>query len=111
MISLLAAGLLMYEPSTVRTESIFVYGTLKNPIIRTVMCRCITGSEPATLSNYQQEGLTIIPNETAVTTGRRIAVSPRALAHLDRYEDVPDNYRRETVVINNETVWVYIKNE
>ena len=92
-----------------RTETLFIYGTLENPAIRFLMCRCITIAEPATLTGYQQVGLNIEPNSDDTVLGELIKLSPEELARLDRYEEVPDNYVRKQVTVNQALVWVYIK--
>lgn len=97
-------------PTWERTERVFVYGTLTNPAVRFMVCRCHTPLIPATLKNYHKQGLTIIPDENATVSGGVIAVSPTELARIDRYERVPDRYRRETVTIRGQSMWVYIKN-
>jgi gamma-glutamylcyclotransferase (GGCT)/AIG2-like uncharacterized protein YtfP len=93
-----------------RTETIFVYGTLKNPWIRTFACHCRTAAIPTTLSGYKKVGLTITPHASGEVEGFIITVDTIELAHLDQYEDVPHTYRRERLTINNEMHWVYINN-
>ena len=114
-ISLLAFGGFVYVASTdaptwERTERVFVYGTLTNPAVRFVVCRCHTPLVPTTLDGYQKDGLTILPDQAAAVSGGVIAVSPIELARLDRYERVPTRYRREAVNIRGQSMWVYIKN-
>jgi gamma-glutamylcyclotransferase (GGCT)/AIG2-like uncharacterized protein YtfP len=94
---------------TDRTETLFVYGTLENPIIRSVMCRCVTVASNATLTDYRQAGLNIIPSPGELVTGELIRLSPQELSRLDRYEDVPNNYIRKAVEIDGDTVWVYLQ--
>lgn len=92
-------------------HSMFVYGTLENNFIRYYACLCLVPESPATLTNYQQAGLNIIPAPGETVSGSIIAVSATELKRIDNYEDVPRNYTRETVTINGETHWVYIKNQ
>ena len=96
---------------TERTETVFVYATLTNPIIRTLTCQCLTNLTPATLSQYEQINRTIVPNQTENVSGGLISVTPSELRRLDRYERVPTRYTREVVQVHNQPVWVYIKNE
>jgi gamma-glutamylcyclotransferase (GGCT)/AIG2-like uncharacterized protein YtfP len=93
-----------------RTETIFVYGTLTNPIIRTYACWCLVGSTPATLADYRQAGLTVLPEPGAQVDGRLVTVSPTELARIDRYENIPDTYRRVQLDTTSTQAWIYIRN-
>lgn len=92
-----------------RTESVFVYGTLTNPIIRSIACWCFTGATPVDAPGYQKVGLDIVVDEQEVVTGKIIQVSPQELRRLDRYERVPVRYKRERIIIADTEHWVYIK--
>jgi gamma-glutamylcyclotransferase (GGCT)/AIG2-like uncharacterized protein YtfP len=108
ILSFLAIAL--YSPGNeIRDETIFVYGTLTNPVIRMYACWCLTESQTAVLAGYSKIGLNIVPNEEDVVVGKLITVSPTELARIDRYEDTPDNYQRELIELNGEFVWVYQK--
>ena len=110
--ALLVIGLLPYLiANQTQPHSIFVYGTLENNFIRYYACRCVIPQEPATLTNYKQSGLNILPSQGDTVSGSIIAVSPTQLRRIDTYENVPTNYTRETVSIAGETHWVYLKNE
>lgn len=103
-------GIIYASPYTEqRTETIFVYGTLTNPVIRMYACLCKTPLTEATLEGYSKGNLTIFEAPSASVSGGLIAVSPKELARLDAYENIPDKYRRETVIVRNTPVWVYIK--
>lgn len=93
-----------------RTETVFVYGTLKNPWIRAYACRCRTAATPAVLPGYKKSGLTITPNARNSVSGFIIAVASEELNRLDRYENIPHQYRREQIEIDDTEHWVYIKN-
>ena len=108
--SILSYYFLVTYPASQRTETVFVYATLTNPLIRTYACRCFVGSQPSTLSGYYRDGRTIIASNTATVNGVIITVSPAELARLDRYEGVPIDYQRESLLVNDVPVFVYIKN-
>jgi gamma-glutamylcyclotransferase (GGCT)/AIG2-like uncharacterized protein YtfP len=108
MLSFLAIAL--HSPGNeTRDETIFVYGTLTNPIIRMYACWCLTESQTAVLAGYSKTGLNIVPDEEDVVVGKIITVSPTELARIDRYENTPENYQRNRIELNGELVWVYQK--
>lgn len=91
-------------------SSVFVYGTLKNPLVRLYACACLTSETPAILSGYRKEGLNIVLDSSSTVEGEILEVSQVELKRFDRYEDTPNNYRRRQVIIGDSTVWVYVKN-
>ena len=94
-----------------REHSVFVYGTLQNNLLRYYACRCLITESPATLTGYKKVGLNIIPTPNESVSGSVLQVSTTQLERIDRYENVPQNYTRNSVDIDGETHWVYIKNE
>lgn len=92
------------------TESVFVYGTLTNPVIRSLVCRCLVSGIPSTLPDHAQDGLTIYYEPGSQVNGYILLITPSELQRLDKYERTPNRYRRETVRIDNQQHWVYIKN-
>lgn len=98
-------------PTHEREHSIFVYGTLQNNLFRYYACRCLVPQTPATLPAYKKSGLNIIPALNNSVAGSVIQVSSNELARIDNYESVPQRYTRQTVTINEQTHWVYIKND
>lgn len=105
-------GVIMSSPYTEeRTEVVFVYATLTNPLIRTYACWCKTPLKPAELHGYTKGIRNVIPATSGSVKGGLIAVSKKELARLDRYEDIPHQYRRERVVVGKLTAWIYIKND
>lgn len=109
--TILGHWLLIAYPASQRTETVFVYATLTNPLVRAYACLCFVPSEPTTLPGYYRDGRTIVASSTAAVRGALITVSPTELSRLDRYEGTPNNYRRESVTVDGEPVFVYIKNE
>jgi len=91
-----------------RTETVFAYATLTNPLIRTFACWCLTDARPATLAGWHRTGRTLVASATARTNGVRFTVSPTELARLDRYEGVPKEYTRIVQPIGSTSAWVYI---
>ena len=94
-------------------EYLFVYGTLTNPLTRFYACRCLPETmAPATLSGYARipHQRTIVPGTSEDrVSGTILTITPVELRRFDRYERVPQKYRRERVTINEKDVWVYIK--
>lgn len=107
-----SAGMIAASPYTQdRTERVFIYGTLLNPVTRTIACWCVTDTYPFTLTGYARTIRNIIPSPNGQVPGSIIAVSKRELARLDAYEGVPEKYVRTLIKINRRDVWVYLKNE
>lgn len=91
-------------------EKLFVYGTLKNPLVRFYACRCITQAIPYTLSGHKYESRNIYKdtNHNSVA-GYILLVTPLELARFDSYENTPQKYQRKAIEINREKVWLYQK--
>jgi gamma-glutamylcyclotransferase (GGCT)/AIG2-like uncharacterized protein YtfP len=90
-------------------HSIFVYGTLRNNLIRFYACHCIVGETPVVLQGYQRTGLNIVPSEKVSVKGSFINVTESQLSLIDKYENVPEHYTREKISIGEKEYWVYIK--
>lgn len=92
------------------SETLFVYGTLKNPIIRFYACRCLTSSEELSVSGYRVEDRNLIPTDIdSKVNGYLLAVTPTELERFDRYEGVPEQYQRVKHNFDSLTAWVYVK--
>ena len=105
-------GIIAASPITEdRTEQVFVYGTLTNPLYRTYACLCLTELEPTRLTGYAKTIRNIIPAKNSFVPGGIIRVSRDELARIDAYEGVPTDYRRFQVVVDGRYVWVYQKTE
>ena len=89
--------------TALRTEPVFVYGTLTQPVFRTYACLCFVGATPAQLPGFEKAGRTIHKTNHSVVPGQLITVSKQELRLLDRYEGVPDRYRRITVRLRDGT--------
>ena len=94
------------------TERLFVYGTLQNPLIRFLTCRCITPSERYAISGFEVVERDLLPAEPeAVVHGQILKVTPVELARFDRYERVPERYVRVRASFISSTPWVYLRRE
>ena len=103
-------GMIAASPLTQeRTEYVFVYGTLTNPVTRAYACWCWTELEPARLPGYAKTIRNIVPVRSGVVRGGLIKVSSEELARLDAYEDVPRDYERRRIRVGDRMVWVYFK--
>ncbi len=90
------------------TYSVFVYGTLTQPLVRWLVMGRAGDSDPAKLPGYRKEELDIKPAEGAVTEGQVITVNADELRALDRYERLGVRYERVEVTLQDgESVWVY----
>ena len=90
-------------------EKLFVYGTLKNPLVRFYACRCVTQAIPYTLSGYKYEKRNIYEKPNTKVTGYLLSVTSVELKRFDTYEKSPDKYQRKSLDIMGEKVWVYKK--
>jgi len=109
-----ALAIIQFAPNALlppeQPHSLFVYGTLKNNIIRYYACSCLVPQTPVVLSGYKRIGLNIVPSADDFVAGSILQVSTAQLKRIDRYENVPKKYTRQRMTINGETHWVYIKN-
>lgn len=100
---------LLVQDSSQATESIFVYGTLRNELIRFYACRCFVLDSPTTVQGFEKIGLNIVPSSTAAVDGDVIRVTPQQLQFIDTYENIPDTYTRSTLTIEGSEHFVYMK--
>lgn len=111
IICLISAWLLTTPRIEPADNSVFVYGTLKYPFIRNVVCLCRSQTSNVILHNYKKDGLNIVPQLNSVVSGKIIYVNDTELSRLDAYENVPTRYRRDTITINNVEHFVYVRNQ
>lgn len=91
-----------------RMHTVFVYGTLRNRLVRRVVIGHSVEVRPATLPGYRKEGLDIVPEPGSHTMGLVFEVGSVALRRLDRYERVGIRYQRIELVLEDGTpAWVY----
>ncbi|CUS49160.1 MAG: AIG2-like family [Idiomarinaceae bacterium HL-53] len=87
---------------------VFVFGTLKNPIIRSFIMRTYAPTERALLPGYQKTKLDLKPNAEANTEGVVFYATSAQLRRLDRYERVGVKYERYCYTLaNGDEAWVY----
>lgn len=104
-------GLMAASPYTQeRTEAVFVYGTLTNPLTRAYACLCFVDTRPGRLEGYTKTLRNVIPSPSGFVRGDVIVVSKKELARLDQYEGAPLKYQRTRITIGKIPMWVYLKN-
>ncbi|WP_239495228.1 gamma-glutamylcyclotransferase family protein [Salinicola halophilus] len=104
-----------YEPpeavavdERVMQQEVFVYGTLRNDLLRWVIMGSPVSTRDATLAGYRRQDLDIQPAEGVEVEGEVLTVTPSALTALDRYERLGVRYTREAVKLDDgSSVWVY----
>lgn len=93
-----------------REHRVFVYGTLRQPLLR----RLVTGewldARRARLPGFVRRGLDLEPAPGGDTAGEVLTVTAPVLARLDRYERLGIRYERvEVVLASGERAWVYLR--
>jgi len=92
------------------THHVFVYGTLRRPIVRRLVIGRSTPVQPATLPDFRKEGLNLKSQEGAQTSGEVLVVDDEELRRLDRYERLGIRYQRSMLTLESgETAWVYTR--
>lgn len=87
---------------------VFAFGTLTNPLVRTIVIRAYVPTEPAELEGYRRYRLDLLPEDDAVTEGRIFYVNATQLRRLDRYERVGVRYERYLYYLaDGKPAWVY----
>jgi len=92
------------------THQVFVYGTLRQPIVRRLVTGRSIPTQPATLPDFFRQGLDLRPRAGAETPGEVFVVDADELARLDRYERLGVRYERNKETLGDgETAWVYTR--
>ncbi|MFO7766488.1 MAG: gamma-glutamylcyclotransferase family protein [Pelovirga sp.] len=87
---------------------VFVYGTLRNPLIRLLIIRGSTHTHPANLPGYKKQGLDIIAATGETVSGLVFSVNAEGLRRLDRYERLGVRYERvQHTLADGDPAWVY----
>lgn len=87
---------------------VFVYGTLKQPLVRRFITGARVPATPAQLPAFKRHGLTIKPKPDAMVEGLLLEVSAQQMRRLDRYERLGLRYCRFQVQLaSGEQVWAY----
>lgn len=91
-----------------RQHRLFVFGTLRSPVVRWIVMGRTGEPEPAILAGYQKEALDITPAPGGEVHGYVLMVSPQELARLDRYERLGIRYERIKMSLADDSrAWVY----
>ncbi len=93
-----------------REHRIFVYGTLRQPIVRRLVTGQWIATREAELAGFTQRGLDLEPQPGATTEGEVFEVEAPVLARLDRYERLGIRYERvEARLTSGKKTWVYLR--
>lgn len=91
-------------------HQVFVYGTLRYPLIRWWVYGRAGNPEPAVLEGYRRSGLDLEPAPDGRVEGLLLVVDQDELARLDRYERLGIRYAREAKRLDDgEVAWVYVR--
>lgn len=89
-------------------QRVFVYGTLRNPLVRWLIVGRRISTAPAAVSGFDKQRLDIQPLPDGRVPGEVFSVAPKELARLDRYERLGVRYERVCLALDSgEPVWVY----
>ncbi len=88
-------------------HTVFAYGTLRHPLVRSLIIGRRVPVQAATLPGYRKEALNIIPDPDALTSGYIFEVSTDELRRLDRYERLGTRYERLLLPLAEGQAWVY----
>ncbi|MEQ9462662.1 MAG: gamma-glutamylcyclotransferase family protein [Haliea sp.] len=89
-------------------QQVFVYGTLRNPLVRWLVLGGPVAAEEAMLPGYRRRGLDLMPAPAAGVRGELLTVQPSGLRRLDRYERLGIRYQRVAAELDDgRRVWVY----
>ncbi|MDX1588012.1 MAG: gamma-glutamylcyclotransferase family protein [Oleiphilaceae bacterium] len=75
-------------------HGLFVYGTLRNPLVRLLVTGQWVESTPARVQGYRREGLNLVPDDDASVAGELLWIQTDTLQRLDRYERLGERYQR-----------------
>ncbi|MEQ8514276.1 MAG: gamma-glutamylcyclotransferase family protein, partial [Chromatocurvus sp.] len=99
-------GLAAIDPD--REHRVFVYGTLRQPLVRRLVTGQWIDTREATLPGFARRGLDLERTPGASTPGETFVVDARVLARLDRYERLGIRYRRmQATLSDGKRAWVY----
>ncbi|MDO8863403.1 gamma-glutamylcyclotransferase family protein [Haliea sp. E1-2-M8] len=89
-------------------QQVFVYGTLRNALVRRLVLGRPVATEEAFLPDYRKQGLDIEPQPGAGVHGEVLTLEPPGLRRLDRYERLGIRYERVQATLGDgRQVWVY----
>ncbi|SHM54420.1 gamma-glutamylcyclotransferase family protein [Halomonas cupida] len=89
-------------------HQVFVYGTLRSPVVRWLVTTDYLESTPAVLEDYRRDGLDVDTAPGHQVEGELLSVDRETLLELDRYERLGVRYRRVPVKLQDgQQVWLY----
>lgn len=89
-------------------HQVFVYGTLRSPVVRWLVTTDYLESTPAVLEDYRRDGLDVDTAPGHQVAGELLSVDRETLLELDRYERLGVRYRRVLVELQDgQQVWLY----
>ncbi|MFU8764511.1 MAG: gamma-glutamylcyclotransferase family protein [Haliea sp.] len=89
-------------------QYVFVYGTLRNPLVRWLVLGRPVTAEEAFLPDFNKQGLDITPAPGAGVHGELLILEPPGLRRLDRYERLGIRYERIPMTLEDgRQAWVY----
>lgn len=105
-------GLIAAESATaVRTEPVFVYNSLDNPIVRLYACKCFTKEMPVRVEGFARgTSGKLIDSPSSSIRGKLVWLSKEELLRLDDYIGSPESHYRIVVTTDTDDVaWAYIR--
>lgn len=89
-------------------HEVFVYGTLRYPMVRWMVTTDLLASTPAMLEDYRRDGLDVRIDPGSQVEGELLVVDRDTLLELDRYERLGIRYQRIRVELTNgKQAWLY----
>ncbi|ALM52540.1 gamma-glutamylcyclotransferase family protein [Halomonas huangheensis] len=89
-------------------HEVFVYGTLRYPVVRWLVTTDFLASTPAMLEDYRRDGLDVRIDPGSQVKGELLVVDRDTLLELDRYERLGIRYQRIRVELaNGQQAWLY----
>ncbi|MBK1643747.1 hypothetical protein CKO25_03545 [Thiocapsa imhoffii] len=89
-------------------QQIFVYGTLRSPLVRWLVLGRAGETHEARLPDHRKVGLDVQPDPRHQTPGLIIRVTAEELRRLDRYERLGVRYERSKQPLSDGSwAWVY----
>ncbi|SEG65589.1 gamma-glutamylcyclotransferase family protein [Marinobacterium lutimaris] len=97
-------------PVSAGQHSVFVYGTLRSPLVRWLVIGRNPETRTTTLTGFRKEGLDLETDSGSGVNGDLFHVSADELKRLDRYERLGIRYRRVEIELGDGSrAWVYLR--
>ncbi|TDB05498.1 gamma-glutamylcyclotransferase family protein [Halomonas marinisediminis] len=96
------------EPIAEGPHAVYVYGTLRVPVVRWIVIGDEVETRPASLEGWRRTGLDLEPAPGERVPGEVLIVDAEELARLDRYERLGIRYERvRHTLADGSEAWVY----